>query len=221
MGSLVHSRECGKAAAVFVSSFEADLVAESFKCGSRRLNLPFPSAVAKYIFYCSQRTYSYLVLVFQKSALSLPLAPAVETRATEPRFLSRCPRKRHPVRAGLPNVAATVFLDGAAEEQRSTVYTVAAVTYELRNKIKKSGTTSTYERAPGPSTAVKNRVGYSTRNGKFKRLEPHFQLSATGSASKEVTETAVALPHQREFTKEPMSALPNYGFMEKFGARAE
>ena len=41
MGSLVHSRECGKATAVFVPSFEADLVAESRKYGSRRLNLPF------------------------------------------------------------------------------------------------------------------------------------------------------------------------------------
>ena len=41
MGSLVHSRECGKAAAVSVPSFEADPVAENWKCGSRRLNLPF------------------------------------------------------------------------------------------------------------------------------------------------------------------------------------
>ena len=105
-----------------------------------------------------------------------------------------------------------MFLDRAAEEQRSTVYTVAA---ELRMKYKiirkKTGTTSTYERAPGPSTAVKNILGHSTRNGKFKRLEPHFQLSATRSDSKEGTETAVALPYSRECTKEPISALPNYG----------
>ena len=62
---------------------------------------------------------------------------------------------------------------------------------------------------------------YSTRNVKFKRLEPHFQLSATRSASKEGTETAVALPHSRECTKCPISALPNYGSKEKFGARAK
>ena len=67
----------------------------------------------------------------------------------------------------------------------------------------------------------KNILGYSKRNGKFKRLEPHFQFSATRSASKEGTETAAALPHSRECTKEPISALSNYGSKEKFGARAE
>ena len=67
----------------------------------------------------------------------------------------------------------------------------------------------------------KNILDYSTRNGKIKRLEPHLQLSATRSASKEDTETAVALPHSRECTKEPISALPNYGSREKFGAKAE
>ena len=76
-------------------------------------------------------------------------------------------------------------------------------------------------RTPARSTAVKNTLGYSTRNVKFKRLEPHFQLSATRSASKEGTETAVALSHSRECTKEPISALPNNGSMEKFGAKAE
>ena len=75
--------------------------------------------------------------------------------------------------------------------------------------------------APAPSTAVKNALGYNTRNGKFKRLEPHFQLSTTGSASKERTETAVALPRSRECTKEPIPGLPNYGSKGKFGARAE
>ena len=53
-------------------------------------------------------------------------------------------------------------------------------------------------RAPAPSTTVKNILGCSARNGKFKPLEPHFQLSATRSASKEGTETAVALPNSRE-----------------------
>ena len=64
-------------------------------------------------------------------------------------------------------------------------------------------------------------LGYRTRNGKVKRLEPHFQLAATRSASKEGTETAVGLSHSRECTKEPISALPNDGSKEKFGARAE
>ena len=41
MGSLVHSRECGEATAVSVTSFHPDLLAEVSKCGSRRLNLPF------------------------------------------------------------------------------------------------------------------------------------------------------------------------------------
>ena len=55
-----------------------------------------------------------MILVFQKSVLLLPLAPTVETRATELRFPPRCPR-RHLVHAGLAIEAATVFLDGAAE----------------------------------------------------------------------------------------------------------
>ena len=157
-----------------------------------------------------------MILDFQKSALLLPLAPTVETRATELRFSSRCPR-RHLVHAGLAAAAATVFLDRAAEEQ-STFYTdccCCRATYELPNQFKETGTSfcSFY--------GSKNILDNSTRNGKFKRLEPHFQLSATRSGSKEGTETAVALLHSRECTKEPMCALPNYGSREKFGARAE
>ena len=53
------------------------------------------------------------------------------------------------------------------------------------------------------------------------RLEPYFQHSATRSASKEGTETAIAWPHSRECTKEPISSLPNYGSKKKFGASAE
>ena len=72
------------------------------------------------------------------------------------------------------------------------------------------------------STAVKHIRGYSTTNGKFMCLEPHFQISATRSGWK-VTKTAVASPHSRECTKEPMSPLRNIGSMEMFGAinRAE
>ena len=61
----------------------------------------------------------------------LPLAPTVETRDTQLRFLSRCPII---VRAGLAIAAATVFLDRAAEEQRGAVYTVSAklrMNYEI------------------------------------------------------------------------------------------
>ena len=48
-------------------------------------------------------------------------------------------------------------------------------------------------RRPALSTTVKKILGYSTRNGKFKRLEPHFQLSATRSVSKDGMETAATL----------------------------
>ena len=152
---------------------------------------------------------------------SLPLAPKVETRATELRFSPRCPR-RHLVHAGPAIAAAVVFLDKAAEEQ-SRFYTdccCCRATYELPNHAFKNWY---YARAPAGSTAVNNIqvLVYSTRNGEFKRLEPHFQLSATRSALEEGTETDVALPHSRECIKDPMSALPNYGSKEKFGARAE
>ena len=80
-------------------------------------------------------------------------------------------------------------------------------------------------RVPGTSssalsTRVNNILGYSTRIGKFKRLEPHFPISAARSGWK-VTETAVASPHSRECTKEPISPLRNIGSKEKFGARGE
>ena len=66
----------------------------------------------------------------------------------------------------------------------------------------------------------KNVLGYGTKNHKFKHLEPHFQLSARRSASKEGTETAVALPHSRECAKKPTSALPNYGSKGKFRGKS-
>ena len=70
---------------------------------------------AKYMFYCSHTTYVPGTRLFKNSALLLH-APTVETRATELRFFSQCPR-RHPVRAGLGTAAATVFLDRTAEEE--------------------------------------------------------------------------------------------------------
>ena len=61
------------------------------------------------------------------------------------------------------------------------------------------------------STAEKNILAtYSTRNRKFKRLEPHFQPSATKSGMKENTKrvSAVALANSRKCTKELTSGLP-------------
>ena len=66
----------------------------------------------------------------------------------------------------------------------------------------------------------KKKLDYGTRKHTFKRLVTHFQISATRSGWK-ISETAVALPHSRECTKEPISALPNNGPMEKFRGRAE
>ena len=57
---------------------------------------------------------------FSKIGSLLPRAPTVETRSTELRCSSRCPR-RHLVRAGLAMVASTVFLDSGAKEH-STFY---------------------------------------------------------------------------------------------------
>ena len=107
-------------------------------------------------------------------------------------------------------------LERAAKEQRSTVYTLLlqSFVWAIRS-LKKNGTTS---------TAVKNILGFvnikdDTRNHKFKRLEPQCHISATRSRWKETSESAVALPHSRECTKEPISPLPNNGSMENFGAK--
>ena len=105
---------------------------------------------------------------------------------------------------------------GHRERKRGSVARVS--TAGARGRKSRFLQTST---SSAPCTTVENTLGYSTRNYKFKRLEPHFQLSATGSASKESTETAVALPHSRECTNKPISALPKNGSKEKFGARAE
>ena len=63
---------------------------------------------------------------------------------------------------------------------------------------------------------------YGTRRQTFKRLEPHFQTSATRSASKEDTGNAVALAHSYgSAPKELITALPNYGSIGTFGATVE
>ena len=50
-------------------------------------------------------------------------------------------------------------------------------------------------------------LGHSLGNRKFKRLEPHFQTSAT--RTQEGTETAVPSAHSQQCTKELIFALPN------------
>ena len=111
-------------------------------------------------------------------------------------------------------------MDRTAEEHRSTFYAADAAELCMSYVCNKSFLKK-LARTSKSSTAVKKKIGYSTINGKFKCLEPHFQISATRSGWKDVTETAVASPHSRECTKEPISPLLNIGSMEKFGARAE
>ena len=76
--------------------------------------------------------------------------------------------------------------------------------------------------APSPrSTPGTKMFGYSTRNRKFKCLEPQLQNSATRSASKEDTESAVALTTLTGVYQEAHTYLPtNFDFMGMFGARA-
>ena len=73
-----------------------------------------------------------------------------------------------------------------------------------------------YVRAPAPSTAVTNTLGYSTRNHKFKRLEPRFShFGDEVGMEGDLGNYSVALSHSRECTKEPISALPSNEPMER------
>ena len=100
-----------------------------------------------------------------------------------------------------------LLLSSWIEQRKSRAHsTLTAVAVDLRMYELPNQYLKKLVRAPAGSTAVKNVLDDSTRNGKFKRLEPHFQLSAMKSASKEGTETAVASPYSRECTKEPTSA---------------
>ena len=92
-------------------------------------------------------------MCFQTSAFVLPIAPTVETRATQLRFLSRCPRW-HLVRTGLAIAAATVRSWIEQRKSNGAQSTLLLQSYVWSTTLKKNGTTSTYERAPGP-TAVK------------------------------------------------------------------
>ena len=58
-------------------------------------------------------------------------------------------------------------------------------------------------------------LGYGTRNRTFKRLEPHFQSSATRSAPKENTKRAVALAHSRRESA-PRSSYPGYQILARW-----
>ena len=71
-----------------------------------------------------------MILDFQKSALLLPLAPTVETRATELRFSSRCPLRRL-VHGGLAFAAATLssWIEQRKSRAHSTLTAVAAELY--------------------------------------------------------------------------------------------
>ena len=119
------------------------------------------------------------------------------------------------VAAAIARPARTRCRPGHRERKRISVARVSTVggRGSMRADLKKNKYVYTYT-SSFSSTAVKNILGYSTKNSKFKRLEPYFQISVTRSEWK-VTETAVALPHSRECTKEPISALPNYGLKGK------
>ena len=139
MGSLVYSRECVEATAVFRDLLPSRPRRRKLSMWFQALEFSVSCAVTKYIFYSGRKSRGGRTRFSKMGSLT----PPFETRATEFRFLSRCPR-RHLVRAGLAIAAATVFLDTAAEVQRSQFYTVAAKlrTYDLP---KKTGKKSTYE----------------------------------------------------------------------------
>ena len=96
--------------------------------------------------------------------------------------------------------------------------TIAMYFFLLQNE-KEERTRYDFWVPPALVLQQKKILDYRTRNRKFKRLEPHFQPSATRSASKEDTKRAVALTHSRGCTKELISGLPNFGSLETFGAR--
>ena len=138
--------------------------------------------------------------------------------ANELRFPSRLPR-RHVVRAGLAITAATMFLERAAAEQRSIFCAAAAelratkISVLFNNVSKKRNKTwhlVSYEYELCSFYSSVNVLAYITRNWYFKRLKPHFRFSATRSATKEGTETAVALPRWRECTKGAYNCLAKY-----------
>ena len=122
-----------------------------------------------------------------------------------------------------------MLLERAAAEQPNKFYTAAAELRATKMPAKKclKKTKETWHLVSYEYELLlflqqlQNILGYSARNQNFKRLEPRFQSSATRSASKEGTETAAALPHSRECTKEPVSALSKNGSMESFGDRTE
>ena len=109
------------------------------------------------------------------------------------------------VRAG----SYSVFLDRAAEEQRSTFYAdccCCRATHELPNHL---------VRAPSRSTAVKKCL---TTEYKKRRIQAPGTTFSTFS-----DEVRLEGGHGSfcQVPKKTISALPNYGSKRKFGARAE
>ena len=121
--------------------------------------------------------------------------------------------------AAIARPARTRCLRGHREKKRSSVARVSTVGARgsKRADLKKTSTSCELLLL---LQQQKIYSGYTTRNGKFKRLERHLQLSATGSASREGTETAVALLQSRECTKVPISALPDYSAKGNFGDKS-
>ena len=148
------------------------------------------------------------------SSLAAPSADSRNTRHRTPFFL---PMPAHAPRMRWVSLILQQLLCCSWIEQRKSSGAYSTLTAVVAAHMKKK-----LIRAAARSTAaVKKILDYSTRNGNLRRLEPHFQLSATRSASREGTEGAVTLPHSRECTKEPISALPNYGSKGKSGARPD
>ena len=126
----------------------------------------------------------------QRTPFSLTMSTQTRTTRWPCKFSSYCVLERAAAgqRAGQRSIFHT-----AAAELRATKISLKNVSKKRRKPgIWYHASTATVVRAPVASTAAKNMLGYSTRNRKLKRLEPHFQFSVTRSASKKGTETAVA-----------------------------
>ena len=78
-----------------------------------------------------------------------------------------------------------------------------------------------FVRAPSPSTTAVNIHLATVQQTAIIRLEPHCQILATRSEWKEVAETAVALPHSQECSKDIISPLLFFSSKEEFGDRPE
>ena len=119
-----------------------------------------------------------------KSALMLSLAPTVEARQRTSFYLTT-PRQTRSTQAF---ILQEVLCSWKEQRQSNRAHSTPLLQrYQLpKYHLKKTfGKTEgnwhlvsyVRVRAPAPSTATKNMLGYSTRNSKPKNLEPHFQFS--------------------------------------------